>query len=415
VAEQHASAAERLQGHLDRFAQTWKDDVEHDKKSQEAYVQMQRVLVEKKSEALLKSVQSQIEELVRVNSLRGDKYLKDMEGVAKQRQANVVDFAETTETTLGTLKGTIGETVGYMVTSQLNPTLALAQGVENQLKEMHKPAHAAAVAKVDAEAKKLLTGLEAATTAADVKMRETLQSGAEVIKSIEAEMSKVEALLQSKGVGVSNAMAAAGEAASARLTSQSQAFTELVQSSLAEPIAAGVASVVAQVGQSATVVSSYGAVAGQVAAPTKTTPKKREYSAPGALSATRPHAEIMAQVGARDLGGEEMVVEEVKGENASVGMAVAEHTQVQEPAGEEQQEQEQEQQEAEAPVPMAISNSSTMTTAPAEKRALPIEEEATAAAAEATVDETSPSKKMRLSAGGGREPAARDGGGAGEV
>jgi kinesin family protein 11 len=397
VAEQHASAAERLQGHLKRFAQAWKNEVEHDKKSREEYVGGQQKLLERKSLALLKSVQSQLEELMKECSQSGGAYLKDMEGVAKQRQASVVDFAETTETTLGTMKGTIAETVGYMVTSQLNPTLTLAQGMENQMEERHKPAHAAAVAEVDAQAKNLLTGLEAATAAADVKMQETLQSGAEVIKSIEAETSKVEALLQSKGAGVSNAMGAAGQAASARLTSQSQAFTELVQSSLAEPLAAGVASVVAQVEQSETVVSTYGAVAGQVPAPTKTTPTKREYPAPGALSATRPHAEIMAQMGARDLGGGGMMVEEVGGEDASAGMEVAEHMQVQEP--EQQQQQEQEKREAEASLPMATSTTAT------EKRALPAEEEAApAAGAAAMADETSPSKKRRLSAGEENQP-----------
>lgn len=402
VAEMHASAAERLQGHLERFAQVWKDEVEHDKKSREAHVRAQEEMVKKGSQALLKTVQGQLEQLVAECSKTGGDYLKGMEDVAKQRQANVVDFAETTSTTLGTLKGSISETVEYMVTSQLNPTLALAQGVETQMEGTHKPAHAAAVAKVDAEAKNLITGLEAATAAADVKMQETLQSGAEVIKSIENETSKVEALLQSKGVGVSNAMAAAGQAASERLTSQSQAFTELVRTSLAEPLAAGVASVVAQVGQSDTVVSTYGAVAGQVTAPTKTTPTKREYPAPGALSATRPHAEIMAQMGARDLRGEEMVAEEeVGGEDACAGMEVAEHTQVQEPE-QQQQQQQQVQQEAEASVPMATSTTAT------EKRALPTEDEAAVAAvaapAAAMVDEMSPSKKRRLSGGEENQP-----------
>ena len=395
VAEQHASAAERLQGHLERFAQTWKEEVEHDKKAREEYVGVQHANLKENAQALLKSVQGQLEQMVAECSKTDDTFLENIKGVAKQRQFNVVDFAQTTETTLGTMKGTIAETIEYMVTSQLNPTLALAQGVERQLKETHKPAHAAAVAKVDAEAKNLLTGLEAATAAADVKMQETLQSGAEVIKSIEAETSKVEALLQSKGVGVSNAMAAAGQAASARLTSQFKAFTELVQSSLVEPLAAGVASVIAQVGQSETVVSTYGAVAGQVAALTKTTPTKREYPAPGALSATRPHAEIMAQVGARDFGGEEMMV--VGGEGLEEDV-VAKHTQVQEPE-QQQQEQEREQEEAEAPARMVSCSTTT------EKRALPAEEEAAAAAtaaatsAVAAVEETSPSKKRRLSAG----------------
>eukprot|EP00624_Nannochloropsis_granulata_P000420 evm.model.NODE_11697_length_9943_cov_24.499748.2 len=388
VAAQHASAAEGLQGQLSKFAQTWKNEMEHDAQCRATHVQGQNEMMKALSKALLKNVEGQLDEMMKECSKHGGDYLKDMKNVAKHRQANMEDFAGTAQTTLRTMKGSVAENLGHMVTSYLDPTLGLAQGLESQLEETDKPAHAAAVAKVDAEAKSLLTGLEAATAAADIKMQETLQSGAAVIKSIEAETGKVEELLQSKGKGVSNVMGAAAQAASARLTGQAQNFNVLLQSSLAEPLAAGVASVVAQVGQSETVVSTYGAVAGQVTAPTKTTPTKREYPAPRTLSATRPHAEIMAQVAARDLGVEDM--------------QVAKHTQVQEPAQEEPQ---QEPHEAVAPVLMVMSTSDITTSTTTEKRALQADDEAAAAVAAVaasagtTVNEMSPSKKRRLSAG----------------
>ncbi|GAB5030231.1 kinesin-like protein kif11 [Nannochloropsis oceanica] len=393
VVAQHASAAEGLQGQLSKFAETWKNDMEYDAQSRATHVHGQNEMVKALSKALLKTVEGQLDEMMKECSKYGCDYLQDMENMAMCRQANVEKFAGTAQTSLRTMNGGIAENLGNTLTSHLDPTLALTHGLQSQLEETDKPATAAAVAKVDAEAKSLIMGLEAATAAADVKMQETLQSGAAVIKSIEAETRKVEELLQSKGKGVSNAMGAAAQAASARLTGQAQDFNVLLQSSLAEPLAAGVSTVVAQVQESEALISTYGTAAGQVTAPTTITPTKREYLVPGALSATRPHAEIMAQVAAHDFG-----VENVQ---------VTKHRQVQEPAQEE--ESQQEQQEVDSPVPMAISSSSNTT----EKRALQADDkEAAAAAAEAVVpasagtamNEVSPSKKRRLSAGEENQP-----------
>ncbi len=296
MASVQAGGLDAMQKQVEAFCKQTSDTATKQAADRVAFVEQQLGSVQKRSEALVQAMQEQVAALMAEVQQSATAFLADSKSESLAQATRTKTFQKESTASCTSSKTAISGSATRAIAAHMDPLIAGTEANQKALGETHAPQHKAALAKVDQEAAALLMGLEAATAAADTKMQQTLESGAAVIKSIEAETTKVEALLQSKGVGVSQTLDTTGKAGSERLTIQGQAFAQLVHTSLSAPVSAAVASVAATMAQSECVVQTYGGAAGQREAPTNTTPTKREYPMPGALRTTRPHADIMAEV-----------------------------------------------------------------------------------------------------------------------
>jgi kinesin family protein 11 len=294
VTAAHAKSADQVESHLKQYAASRQTEIEDDAKNLGDFMNAQEEVLKEGAEALLQNMQAELTNFLAGCSQSRKVYTDKMAMMAEKRKAGALEFATMTTVSLNEMKTDLARGVEGVLSSTLDPSQSLLRACVNNLDKSFTPHHAQALAAVDAESKQLVARLETTTAEGDRKMQERLASGVAVIKSIEAETSRIEALLQSKGVGVSAAMAAAEREAAVRLKDQSGAFTEVVRSALSDPLESQLNSLLSHVSQAEGAVSTYTTVASTLDGRTDKTPQKRKYREPETLSSTRPHAEIMA-------------------------------------------------------------------------------------------------------------------------
>ncbi len=299
LAEAHQARAAALKQDVASFAKARDETETAAEAARAAFVREQQAAVAAGAQAILAAVQERVGQLVADCDTRGQAFDAAAAAVLKERTRQVEGLQFCVMDRLEEASKVVEGTCASLGTACFGVQQTAVTECLASLDATQGPAHAAAVGKAQQEAVGLVRALEGKAAEADTSMQATLAAGQGVITSIEAETRKVEALLTDKGAAVASAMSKAGHASAVRLTEQGAAFASLVQTRLREPVAAGVAAAAASIAQTEGAVGTYGAGATRVEPPTNGTPTKREYPAPGPLSATRPHAEIVAEARAR--------------------------------------------------------------------------------------------------------------------